>query len=355
MALRARSHPIRLACALGLLAVCTASRPTLAQSTAPQAGSPAAEQRRTALYRTGVEAAAAGRWAEAKQKFVEAGTIRASAKVFFSLAQTEEQLGEVASAEADYGRALESAKAAGESQVVLAADHARAALAPLVPHIRVLVTLRTASPASLARDPNGGAAATLDDQPLSIGTSVAVDPGAHRVVVTAPGMDTVLTNVAIGKQQQLDVPVRLEPAGGGVASAPTAETPTSRGAPQPEVSDVGPTPAHTVPWRTIGLVVAGAGVVALGIGAYFAVDAKSDDDQSYSQGCKVNACPSNAAATRRDALSAANASTVAFVVGGVVTAGGLALSLAAPHTGAVRVEPVAWGSGGGLLVTGRWR
>lgn len=302
-----------------------------------------------------MEAASAGRWAEAKQKFVEAGTIRASAKVFFSLAQTEEQLGEVASAEADYGRALESARAAGESQVVLAADHARVALAPLVPHIRVLVTVRSASPASLARAPDGGAAATLDDQPVAIGTNVPVDPGAHRVFVTAPGMDAVTTNVAIGKQQQLDVPVRLEPVGGSVATASPPETPSSRGVPQSQALDAAPTAAHTVPWRTIGLVVAGAGVAAMGIGAYFAVDAKSDEDQSNRQGCIGTACPSAAAATRRDAVSAANASTVAFIVGGVVTAGGLVLSLAAPHTGAVRVEPVAWGNGGGLLVTGRWQ
>src|SRR5580658_2154677 len=133
------------------------------------------EDRRTALYREGVEAATAGLWADARDRFRQALAIRTSPKVLFSLAQAEEQLGQVATASADYGRALDGARATpGESEVVAAADQAQRALAPRVPHVRVVVSGSTA-PAS----------ATLDDQPIAVGTAIALDPGAHRVVVSA--------------------------------------------------------------------------------------------------------------------------------------------------------------------------
>src|SRR5262245_52494001 len=54
----------------------------------------AGDAERKALYREGVDAAASGRWAEAKDLFNKVLAIRASPKVFFSLAQAEEQLGQ---------------------------------------------------------------------------------------------------------------------------------------------------------------------------------------------------------------------------------------------------------------------
>jgi len=107
----------------------------------------------------------------------------------------------------------------------------------------------------------------------------------------------------------------------------------------------------------VGLVTAGVGVVGLGVGTAFGLVAKSKNDASNSSGCNGNNCTSQAAATRRDALSAANVSTVAFVAGGVLAASGVVLWLAAPKGDAdqgVGVTPVALGAGGGIQVTGGW-
>ena len=313
-----------------LLTLVAAERPVRAQQPAPTDAAQTAEDRRTALYREGVDAATAGRWPDARDRFREALAIRSSPKVLFSLAQAEEQLGQVASAQADYGRALEGAKAAAESDVVAAAEQAQRALEPRVPHVRVVV-----SGAS-------GAVGTLDEQPIAVGTAVATDPGAHRIVVSAPGMRAVTTSVAIGERQKLDVPVRLEAvaqAPAGLETAPMAAT-------------------RAVPWRTIGLAAAGAGAVGLGVGVALGLVAKSKNDQSNSSGCNGNSCTAAAAAVRHDALSAASASTVAFVLGGVLSAGGVVLWLVAPSRDAdhaVGVTPVALGGGGGLVVTARWR
>jgi len=95
--------------------------------------------------------------------------------------------------------------------------------------------------------------------------------------------------------------------------------------------------------------------VALGIGTAFALSAKSKNDQSNSSGCTGNACTDSAYAMRRDALSAASASTVSFIVGGLLAAGGVTLWLVAPrHDAALQVSPTASANGLGIRVEAVW-
>jgi hypothetical protein len=167
-------------------------------------------------------------------------------------------------------------------------------------------------------------------------------------------MREAIASIAIGERQQLDVPVRMEAVRLEALRREPVRREASGGAGPPAAGAVG----GGAPWRTVGLVTAGAGVVALGVSAALAFVAKSKEDQSNDSGCHGNDCTAAAAATRLDALSAANASTVAFVVGGVLAAGGVVLWLVAPPSNgdrAVGVGPVALAGGGGVLLTGRWR
>jgi hypothetical protein len=299
------------------------------------------EARRTALFKEGFDAASAGRWADAREKFAAALAIRSSPKVLFSLAQAEEQLGQLAAASRDYGRALDGAKAANEAEVVAAASSARTALEPRVPTVRVVV------------QGTPGATAKLDDQPMAVGTPVPVDPGTHRLVVSAPGMRDAQATVAISEKQRLDVPVRFEAAGSETTAPAPVPVPASDDASRPEGGEHG-----AFPWRTVGLVAAGVGVVTLGVGSYFGLQAKSKNDQSNSSGCSADNCSPAAAQTRRDAITAGNTSTALFVVGGVLAAGGIVLWLVAPSSesgSGVSVTPVALGSGGGLVLGGGWQ
>jgi hypothetical protein len=340
-------------------ALCAAPRPCAAQASSPlaewpgPAADPGAEARRTALYRAGVDAASAGRWAEARQKFSEAVAMRVSPKVCFSLAQADEQLGLVASAAADYTRALESARALGDAEVVKAALQAGAAIAPRVPYVRILVTGAT------------DATASLDGAPIAVGAPIPVDPGAHKLLVRAAGMRDVASSIALGERQQLDFPVLLEPIPPSPSAPPNATTPVTPIAPAPATTQA-PAPAPAPrndpssewrPWRTVALVSAGAGVLALGISGGFAIDASSKNNQSNDSGCQGDQCSPAAASVRRDALWAANASTVAFIVGSALVASGVVLWFVAPprDSGAsVGVTPTALTGGAGLMATGAW-
>jgi hypothetical protein len=342
-----------------LLLALAGARPAEAQEPAPKDGA-TPEERRTAIYHAAVDAAAAGRWADAKKGFAEALAIRASAKVFFSLAQAETQLGQVASAEADYARASEAAKSVGEADVVRAAEREGKALSARVPHLHVTVVGPSAATAS--------ATATIDDLPVAVDAQTAVDPGAHRVIVSAPGMSSVTTSVVIGEGQLLDVPVRLEspsPPPAAVAPAPApAGPPPAMVNPVPATvapkTGVEPSPgpsSRLSPWKVVALVAGGGAVVSLGVGTYLGLDAKSKNDQSNQSGCDGDHCTSSAATIRRSALFEANASTAAFVIGGALAAAGVVVWFVAPSPradSALGVSPTTFASGGGLLMSGRW-
>ena len=305
-----------------LLVLWGAPRPADAQ--APSGDVQGPEARRTALYRSGVEEATAGHWAEAKSRFAEALAIRASAKVFFSLAQAEEHLGQVATAEGHYARALEASRVAGENDVALASEQARATIAPSVPHVQVVVIVSGDDPRQVRRDLR--ATATIDGHPVAVGAPVAVDPGAHSLAVSAPGMRDATANLAIGEGQQLDVPVRMDPSTAPGPSAPEWRQPP--GVPQGPAA-VSEAPARTSgPWRTIGLVTLGAGVVTMAVGGAVALDAKSKDNRAEGE-------PGTARQTdSAGAVREGNAASVVLGAGAAVAAVGIVLWLAAPRTSA---------------------
>jgi hypothetical protein len=287
------------------------------------------EQRRTTLYQQGVDAVAVGRWDLAKDRFAAALAIRESPKVLFSLAQAEEHVGELARASAHYQRALEIAKAAGESDVVAAAERMLPELASRVPHVTIVVS------------GSSDATVTLDGEPVAVGSAVAVNPGTHRVVARAPGMADGIATIALSEHQSLEVPLRLERA---ASTPPAPMTPEASARP----AGVG---AHVSPWRVVAGVTAGTGLVAAGVGTYFGLHAKSKFDQSNRSGCSGDACTAGGAAIRHDALSSATASDVAFGIGGVLIAAGIALWFLAPSS---QLEPRVSVAPGAFVVSGKW-
>jgi hypothetical protein len=301
-----------------------------------------AEQHRTDLYREGVSAAASGDWARARDRFRETVAIRSSAKVLFSLAQAEQHLGQSASARADYARAADEARAAGgEDDVIRTAEVAEREIEPRVPHLRIVV-----SGASQAT-------ALLDERPVAVGEVLAVDPGTHQVKAAAPRMLPSTVSVALGDGQMLEVPIHLE-----AEPIPLVATPESRLAPI-EASPPPVLPASPPrPWKTVGIVAAGTGMVALAVGTGLAFVAKSKNDQSYTDGCTMSVCTSTQGfQARSDALSLATAATVTLVGGGVLSGSGVLLWLFAPSSkqrASTTLTPVAFAKGGALVATGSW-
>jgi hypothetical protein len=307
------------------------SAPAAAQ--APLAAEGDREAQRTKIYKEAVEAANSGRWSEAAEKLRAALAIRSSPKVRFTLGQAEEHVGRLSAAYDAYAQALADAEAAGERDVLSTARGALRALTPRVPVVRVTVSGAGADAAT----------ATIDDRSTPLGQPVRVDPGPHRISVSAPGARPTASTIAIGEGQQLDVPVGLERESAASSTGSFATGASREG-------------GSGATWRTGGLVSAGVGVVGLGVGSYFGLDAISKNNASNSSGCHGNDCTASAFATREDARSAASVSTVAFIVGGLLAAGGVTLWLLEPHgSAAVEVAPSPLAGGGGVTVAGVWR
>jgi len=109
------------------------------------------------------------------------------------------------------------------------------------------------------------------------------------------------------------------------------------------------------PLQTVGFVVGGVGIVGLGVGSFFGVQAISKNNDAK---CDANSICVNPQ-SRRDAQGAATISTIGFAAGGVLAAGGIALVLFAPKDrkadGArVVASPMVAQGIGGVVLQGRW-
>jgi hypothetical protein len=96
--------------------------------------------------------------------------------------------------------------------------------------------------------------------------------------------------------------------------------------------------------RIAAVAVAGAGLAGIVAGAVLGFVSKSTYDDALSSDCRGNAhrCNSNGISSVNSAYAQATASTVGFIAGGALIAGGVALWATAHHQ--LRVEPTARGA-----------
>lgn len=192
----------------------------------------------------------------------------------------------------------------------------------------------------------GGVKVSMDGRVLLEridGRSVEVDPGPHtfsfegpdghldKQVIVAEGEKGKRIAVLLGKPAPAPVPIE---AGAGTADLPPVAQ-----------SGMGP-------WKTVGLVTLGAGVVGAGIGAFFGLRAVSDKNDAN---CDANSvCPSPAAAnTLSDAQHEGTLATVFLVSGGILAAGGVTLFILAPAR-PVRATPNLGRGELGFTLRGDW-
>lgn len=181
------------------------------------------------------------------------------------------------------------------------------------------------------------------------GSALSVDPGEHTFELTTKGASPVSTHLVLreGMKGRHELVVFGTPPQGVETPARQADAPT----PAPEARDGSSQ-------RLLGLIVGGAGIVGLGIGTYFGVRAKGTyDDASASANCPagLSSCNQSGVDGNRTAHDQATVSTVAFVAGGALLAGGVVLFLTAPKDGSVRVQAGGLGaSSAGLQLRGGW-
>jgi hypothetical protein len=320
-----------------------------AHAVAQQALDPAAAR---AQLEQGYGLKVQGKYAEALPHLVESQRLDPQLKTLFNLADCEEHVGKLVDAQRHWLQARDMAAQPG-SPAQREADSRLSALEQRMP--RLVIRLAAGAPAA--------SEAARDGVPLgavSLGTPLPADPGKHTVVARAAGyadrsFDVVLKE---GETQTVDV------APGDKIAAPAPALPPAPIAPAAPAATAPPPLASTPPLpvssgssslATIGLVTAGIGVVGLGLGTAFGVDAISKKNDAASSGCSGNVCTPSAGATRNDAQSAGNLSTVFFVAGGVLAAAGVTVWLVAPGSShAVEVAPSVGRGGAGVTLAGSW-
>jgi hypothetical protein len=186
------------------------------------------------------------------------------------------------------------------------------ALDPTIPGVVIVLEGATAAEVTVTLD---GTAVPSD----LLGERRRVDPGKHRIEARR-GEDVATEDFEVASGETKTVPLRLAAA----AAGPAQTEPTNARPVEPAEDDRSSKSALPV----VGLVTAGVGVVAIGVGTYFGLRAKSLNDDSNAPGkCTEIECHGDGASLREDAITAANLSTGFFIAGGVLAAGGVTLFL----------------------------
>jgi hypothetical protein len=183
---------------------------------------------------------------------------------------------------------------------------------------------------------------TMDGQRVDKpGMPVQADPGEHRFVFEAEGMARTEKTIVV-REGERD---RHERVVLGLSGAP---------------GPIGPAPSSSEEGgaqRTIAFVLGGAGVVGLVVGSVLGLVSKSSYDHALQTECgnNPNGCSPQGIQDGQSAHGQATASTVAFVAGGALLAGGAILYFTAPKTSGVVIGAGSFGIGStGMVVRGSW-
>ena len=276
------------------------------------------------------------RWSEACAKLEESQRLDPAGGTVLHLATCRENEGRIATAWALYQDALTAAKRDGRKDRAKVAQKRIDALAPRLPRVRVHVSSKNRRGSGWVE----GFKVLRDD--VVVGEAqwdeaLPIDPGTH-----------VLSARAINRkpwQAKIEVPARAEEI--------IVEVPELEAELRPDIAH-GTAPEKAAPprtlvrlddgdrgsaQRTVALVGIGLGAAGVVVGSVFGLlsisKASEADDQCVPPDRKL--CTPEGKAAGDDAIARGNSSTVGFVVGGILLAGGIALYFTAPTPGSPTV------------------
>jgi tetratricopeptide (TPR) repeat protein len=215
------------------------------------------------LFRDGRKAIEAGDLKTACAKFAESYRLDPAPGTLLNLGDCEERRGQLASAWEHFNQ-LHDTLPANDDRRSLARSRADS-VAARVPHLRIALDKSVPADATIQRD---GVAVDR----AAVGVAVPVDPGKHTLVVRAPDRADWSTDVTLAIGQQRDVVLEA-------------------GKPLPHAVAPPPPPVHhrLGAQRVVGLVVAGAGVAAAGVGGAFGTLALLNENDSAKY-CNGDVC-----------------------------------------------------------------
>lgn len=331
---RTRSRALLNATLASLAVTCGGRGVARAQST-PRETAAANAAAAEAEFQEGRHLMQAKRYAEACPKFLQSYKLGPAAGTLLNLADCYEQNGQLASAWARYQEAIVLAQKAGRTDREKTARERADKLEPKLAKITIVLG---------RADRLDGAAVTLDGTALdaaNVGGPVPVDPGKHAITVTAPGKIAYTTTIDVAERSRMtvDVPALEVEGPKAVDPKPVKSFEERRDADE----NVGSTQ------RTLGIVAAASGGVALAAGAFFGIRTRSKWEEAQGR-CTGPAggleCDALGVELAGEAKRAGNVATVAFIASGVLVAGGAVLFFTAPSAN------VKAGIGPGAIVVG---
>ena len=269
-----------------------------------------------------------GHYDQACPKLEAASKLYVGSGVLLNLGDCYEHVGRTASAWTEFGEAATAAQQAGRPDDLAEAQRRQAALEPKLSRLAIRVT-HDVQGLVLKRDHT-----ELDRG--AWGVAVPVDPGKHVIDAEAPGhapWSTVTDLEELGKTVTVDVPDLPATVADAQAATPAA-VPASTQQPGAETAP----PSYWTGRRVAGAVIAGAGVVAFGVGVVLGPVAKSQYDSAQKESGLQEKNDSSSA------VSTGNVGTVVGAVGAALAVGGLVLWLTAPSA------PVQVGATGSAFV-----
>ncbi len=288
------------------------------------------------LFREGQALMNEENFAKACPKLAESQRLDPSTGTLLNLAVCHQKMGMLASAWNEYNHVIAWARKDQRQDRETYAQARLAEVEPLLSHLTIDVPEEVRTEGFTLKFDG------TEVRPAAWGVALPVDPGEHEVTAAAPGKTEWSTRVAVtGEAQQMSVTV---PALEDLPPEPTKD----EGA-QPSESlseDRGRTQ------RIVGLSLGGVGLVGIGLGAAFGLDAMSKKKKAEEGGCVDAMCPQPAGDTRDQARTSGLISTIAFAVGGAFAATGVVLYFIAPKRTVDAQPEVAWRAGVAPLAGG---
>jgi hypothetical protein len=252
-----------------------------------------------------------------------------------NLALCHEQIGKLASAWAEFREVAAESTGRREDRVTMAREH-EAKVQPLLSLITLVVPREARAPGLAIQLDQGAAIADAGWE-----TPIPVDPGEHTLGISAPGKVASTQRFVVGSSASSSK----------IVIAPLADA--------IEPSRIAPAPDPTR--RTLGYVVGGTGLVAVGVGVLFGLNA-SAKNRDATRRCPNDVCAdeatrAGASDTLASAHTSANVANVLVGAGLLLVAGGAVLVLTAPKAASaafVRPAPLLVAGGGGLGLGGAW-
>lgn len=283
------------------------------------------------LFQAAKKLMAEGKYAEACPKLAESQKLDPGGGTLLLLAQCHEEEGKLASAWAEYRDALAVAIKDGRADRANRCKERLAVVEPKLSHVTVKV-----APAADVK----GLTVSLDgvDLPRAAwSTPLPIDPGAHVVRAAAPERASFEKKLAI-----------TGIAASGVVTIEPLAVVESVASPPPKAVDTVAID-YGRPRRYAGYALIGAGVVAVGVGAFFgfrAIDKRKDSDAE----CPADRCTALGVDLNESAKTSANVANFAIGLGLVsaIVGGVLVLGAPKPEVRTARIAPAIGPTIGGV-------